>query len=145
MFELVRSEGTRGSSEIGNEEVSNGEVTKTEVIYNENEPKRSEIRPSSRKQNANYLFKYLLICNFLQYLEAGAVPALLIELEHTFGMTSGQQVTSLVVLLLLTLTHLQLVTRDCWEVLYTCPYPLVGHLLAISCVIMIINQLSFCR
>lgn len=57
-----------------------------------NELNKSEPKPSNRKQNANYLFKYLLICNFLQYLEAGAVPALLIELENTFGMTSGQQV-----------------------------------------------------
>jgi len=39
----------------------------------------------------DYLFSYLLIANFLQYLEAGAVPALLIQLAQSFNMSAWQQ------------------------------------------------------
>ena len=73
-------------------ELNEAELNKSELNKSEPTQIKSEVKQSNRKQNANYLFKYLLICNFLQYLEAGAVPALLIELENTFGMTSGQQV-----------------------------------------------------
>lgn len=42
-------------------------------------------------QNDNkYLFKYLLAANFLEYLEAGAVPALLLTISSSFSMNSGQ-------------------------------------------------------
>lgn len=44
-----------------------------------------------RKDEASYLFKYFLIANFLQYLEAGAVPALLLSLSDDFDMGHGQQ------------------------------------------------------
>jgi hypothetical protein len=46
---------------------------------------------SSRKESAGYLFKYLVLANFLQYLEAGAVPALLLTLANDFDMPQGQQ------------------------------------------------------
>lgn len=49
------------------------------------EHKGQEVRPNE------YLFRYLLLANFLQYLEAGAVPALLLQLSNAFGMNSGQQ------------------------------------------------------
>eukprot|EP01041_Mallomonas_annulata_P002576 gene2576-5027_t len=45
----------------------------------------------SRKSSASYLFKFLLLANICMYLEAGAVPALLLEIANSFGMTSGQQ------------------------------------------------------
>ena len=48
-------------------------------------------KQSARKTNASYLFNFLIVTNFLQYLEAGAVPALLLKLTTAFGMTSGQQ------------------------------------------------------
>lgn len=38
-----------------------------------------------------YLFTCLLLANFLQYLEAGAVPALLLQLSESFEMGSAQQ------------------------------------------------------
>ncbi len=44
-----------------------------------------------KKENTNYLFKYLLLANLLQYLEAGAVPALLVSLAQSFEMTAGEQ------------------------------------------------------
>jgi len=101
------------------------ELVKNEPKNNEslkNELSKSEQKPSNRKQNANYLFKYLLVCNFLQYLEAGAVPALLIELENTFGMSSGQQVLGINAYDL-TIDWLLTCIRDCWVGLYTfhCP------------------------
>lgn len=46
---------------------------------------------SNKKVTHAYLFKYLLLANFLQYLEAGAVPALLLSLSNSFEMNSGQQ------------------------------------------------------
>ena len=46
---------------------------------------------SSRRKSATYLFKYLLCANFLQYIEAGAVPALLLQLASSFKMSTGQQ------------------------------------------------------
>lgn len=44
-----------------------------------------------KKNETLYLFKFLLLANFLQYLEAGAVPALLLSLAQSFEMTPGQQ------------------------------------------------------
>ncbi|KAJ1437175.1 major facilitator superfamily domain-containing protein, partial [Ochromonadaceae sp. CCMP2298] len=44
-----------------------------------------------RQENANYLFKCLILANFIQYLEAGAVPALLLDLSDSFNMGSGSQ------------------------------------------------------
>lgn len=44
----------------------------------------------SRRESAGYLFKYLLLANFIQYLEAGAVPALLISLSRDFDMDHAQ-------------------------------------------------------
>lgn len=40
--------------------------------------------------SAAYLFKYLLLANMIQYMEAGAVPALLLALSHSFEMQPGQ-------------------------------------------------------
>ena len=55
----------------------------------------SSRQPASRKRtpkrDKSYLFKCLLLANFLQYLEAGAVPALLLKLSDSFEMNSGQQ------------------------------------------------------
>lgn len=45
----------------------------------------------SRKENAAYLFKYFILANFLQYLEAGAVPALLLNLSDDFSMGHFEQ------------------------------------------------------
>jgi MFS family permease len=45
----------------------------------------------SSKKQSGYLFKYLLLANFLQYFEAGAVPALLLQLANSFDMDSGEQ------------------------------------------------------
>ncbi len=44
---------------------------------------------SMRRKNGAYLLKYILAVNFLEYLEAGAVPALLMQLARAFHMTSG--------------------------------------------------------
>lgn len=49
------------------------------------------MRATTKRQRAEYLFKYLLIVNFLQYLEAGAVPAMLVALSTDFGMPHWQQ------------------------------------------------------
>jgi MFS family permease len=43
------------------------------------------------RRDKSYLFKCLLLANFLQYLEAGAVPALLIQLSESFHMGPAQQ------------------------------------------------------
>ena len=43
------------------------------------------------RQDKSYLFKCLLLANFLQYLEAGAVPALLLQLSISFNMGSAKQ------------------------------------------------------
>jgi hypothetical protein len=43
------------------------------------------------KRDKSYLFKCLLLANFLQYLEAGAVPALLIQLSESFHMGPAKQ------------------------------------------------------
>lgn len=43
------------------------------------------------KQDKTYLFRCLLLANFLQYLEAGAVPALLLQLSESFSMGPGKQ------------------------------------------------------
>jgi MFS family permease len=44
-----------------------------------------------KRQDQTYLFKCLLLANFLQYLEAGAVPALLLPLSESFHMGPAQQ------------------------------------------------------
>lgn len=43
------------------------------------------------RQRKNKLFKCLLLANFLQYLEAGAVPALLLQLSESFSMGPAKQ------------------------------------------------------
>ena len=49
-----------------------------------------ERQQSLRKRKGSYLFKYLLLTNFCEYLEAGAVPALLLQLTYSFHMTAGE-------------------------------------------------------
>lgn len=44
-----------------------------------------EIKPDNE-----YLFKWLLLVNFLEYLEAGAIPALLLQISDAFDMNAGQ-------------------------------------------------------
>jgi hypothetical protein len=44
--------------------------------------------------DCRYLFSFLLLANFLQYLEAGAVPALLLQLSESFQMSPAQEVSS---------------------------------------------------
>ena len=46
---------------------------------------------TSRKSNASYLFKFLLLANICMYLEAGIVPAMLFQIANSFGMSSGQE------------------------------------------------------
>ena len=53
------------------------------------EPHTSKQKP--RREQATYLFKFLLLTNCLQYLEAGAVPAELLNLSSAFNMGHGQQ------------------------------------------------------
>lgn len=43
------------------------------------------------RKSKNKLFKCLLLANFLQYLEAGAVPALLLQLSESFQMGPAKQ------------------------------------------------------
>ena len=45
------------------------------------------------RSEARYLFSLLLLANFLQYLEAGAVPALLLQLSESFQMSPAQEVS----------------------------------------------------
>ena len=61
-------------------------ISTKSIIYYENNKKVKEF-----KRDKTYLFKCLLLANFLQYLEAGAVPALLLELSKSFHMGSGKQ------------------------------------------------------
>lgn len=44
----------------------------------------------NKKEDAKYLVKYLLLANFIQFLEAGAVPALLISLSRDFELDHAQ-------------------------------------------------------
>jgi hypothetical protein len=44
------------------------------------------------RREAGYLFAFLLLANFLQYLEAGAVPALLLQLSESFQMSPAEEV-----------------------------------------------------
>jgi MFS family permease len=44
-----------------------------------------------RSEKSNMLFNFLLLANFLQYLEAGAVPALLLSISSSFHMNSAHQ------------------------------------------------------
>jgi hypothetical protein len=46
---------------------------------------------SAGKNDKGYLFKWLLLANFLQYMEAGEVPALLMQIADSFQMGSGMQ------------------------------------------------------
>lgn len=48
-----------------------------------------------RKKNGAYLMKYILTVNFLEYLEAGAVPALLMQLKASFNMSPGIKMNSI--------------------------------------------------
>ena len=41
----------------------------------------------------HYLFRYLLLTNFFQYIEAGAVPAMLLQISNSFGMAPAEQVS----------------------------------------------------
>lgn len=41
--------------------------------------------------DADYLFSFLLLANLFQYMEAGAVPALLVTIAESFEMDSGKQ------------------------------------------------------
>lgn len=43
------------------------------------------------RRDAGYLFYFLLLANLFQYMEAGAVPALLVTIAESFDMDSGQQ------------------------------------------------------
>lgn len=43
------------------------------------------------RRDKDRLFQFLLLANFLEYLEAGAVPALLLQLSTSFHMSPGQQ------------------------------------------------------
>jgi hypothetical protein len=43
------------------------------------------------KREGGYLFLYMLVANACMYLEAGAVPAVLVSLSDDFEMDSGQQ------------------------------------------------------
>ena len=47
-----------------------------------------QVRKASRREK-DRLFQFLLLANFLEYLEAGAVPALLLQLARTFHMSSA--------------------------------------------------------
>ena len=42
-------------------------------------------------ENVGYLFKFLLFANMCLYLEAGAVPAMLLQISEAFGMTPSYQ------------------------------------------------------
>lgn len=53
-----------------------------------NKASKVEITPTK----GAYLFQYLLLANFFQYMEAGAVPALLLQLAAAFDMSSAEQV-----------------------------------------------------
>ncbi len=44
-----------------------------------------------RKEAGSYLFKFFLFANLCQYLEAGAVPAMLLILSKDFGFGHGQE------------------------------------------------------
>lgn len=49
-------------------------------------------RPSdASSSHVGYLFNFLLLANFIQYMEAGAVPALLVIIAKSFEMDSGEQ------------------------------------------------------
>ena len=43
------------------------------------------------RRDKDRLFQFLLLANFLEYLEAGAVPALLLQLSTSYHMSPGQQ------------------------------------------------------
>jgi MFS family permease len=46
---------------------------------------------SSPQENVGYLFKFLLFANMCLYLEAGAIPAMLLQVSESFGMSAGHQ------------------------------------------------------
>ena len=43
------------------------------------------------RENVGYLFKFLIFANMCLYLEAGAVPAMLLQISEAFDMTPGHQ------------------------------------------------------
>jgi MFS family permease len=43
------------------------------------------------KKDRSFFFKFILTAYLLMYMEAGAVPAMLISLADTFDMSTGQQ------------------------------------------------------
>jgi hypothetical protein len=45
---------------------------------------------SKQTTSNEYLFKWLLLVNFLEYLEAGAIPASLTALSDAFDMNTAQ-------------------------------------------------------
>lgn len=47
--------------------------------------------PPKPHTSPTYLFRYILLVNTLLYLEAGAVPALLLTLSQDFSMNQQQQ------------------------------------------------------
>ena len=46
--------------------------------------------PKVSRRDKDRLFQLLILTNFLEYLEAGAVPALLIQISRSFHMSTGQ-------------------------------------------------------
>lgn len=58
------------------------------VAYQHGNERRN--RSVNRKLQGSQLFKYLLLINLFEYLEAGAVPALLLDISKSFAMSAGQ-------------------------------------------------------
>jgi MFS family permease len=48
------------------------------------------LAPKVSRREKDRLFQFLLLANFLEYLEAGAVPALLLHLARSFYMSSAE-------------------------------------------------------
>lgn len=44
-----------------------------------------------QKSDAAYFFKFLLCANLIMYMEAGAVPAMLIPISRSFAMSTTEQ------------------------------------------------------
>jgi MFS family permease len=47
--------------------------------------------PKSSRSEKDTFFRFLILANLFEYLEAGAVPALLLQLAKSFHMSAGQQ------------------------------------------------------
>lgn len=52
---------------------------------------QSQVAAMNRSQRSRMLFNFLLLANFFQYMEAGALPALLLSIANSFGLNSAQQ------------------------------------------------------